>query len=194
MEARMCKTTALAFASLLLAACGESRTAEPEPRAVAAEPAQIVGDEPAAGALSAPAARDVAAPAARDEAAPAAVGSASEGAARDEVADVIIIVPLGGTKESIAFPHKMHADPALNPVVGGKCVTCHHEAKAGQAEQRCTTARCHDDGSADVPRAKDSFHELCRDGCHKETRAVQPENEKLQKLKVCKGCHSVQPG
>jgi hypothetical protein len=154
-------------ACLLVAGCGESKIEEPAKKPETPEPAV---EEPTPTAAE-----------------PKPVGQGGEGA---EVADVILIVPLGGTKKSVSFPHKMHADPALNPVVDGKCDKCHHEAKDGAVEQKCTASGCHDDSTEDIPKAMDSFHKTCRDGCHKAIRETDPSNAKLLKLKACKGCHA----
>jgi len=158
----------------LFVACGESKTAEPAPAAAEPAPAAV---EPAPAAV---------------EPAPAAAESSSLAAAPGgaEVPDVILIVPLGGTKKSISFPHRMHADPASNPIVGGKCEKCHHEIEDGAEAKKCTTSGCHDNKTEDVPLANDSFHKTCRDGCHKQVREAQPGNLKLARLKACKGCHA----
>jgi hypothetical protein len=84
----------------------------------------------------------------------------------------------------------MHAEAELNPVVGGKCEKCHHEAEEGAEAKKCTTSGCHDDKTPDVPNAKDSFHKTCRDGCHREVREADPGNQRLLKLKACTGCHA----
>jgi len=106
------------------------------------------------------------------------------------VADVILLKPEGGSKKAISFPHAMHTDAAANPAVGGKCEVCHHEVGDASEARKCTSAGCHDNKTANVPSAMDSFHQTCRDGCHKKVRASQPDNAKLARLRTCTGCHA----
>ncbi|MBW2277318.1 MAG: cytochrome c3 family protein [Deltaproteobacteria bacterium] len=165
--------------NLLVAACGESKTDDPAPVADDRKPA-TEAPKPAA----------VEPPKIAEGTEPSTDGAAEGGGAGAEVADIILIVPLGGSKKSVSFPHKMHADPNSNSFVGGKCELCHHEVEDGAEAAKCTNSGCHDDKTDDVPVAKDSFHKTCRDGCHREVRAAQPDNTKLAKLKACKGCHA----
>jgi hypothetical protein len=175
-EDEMMRTTAAVLAGVLAVACGNGKTDGAAQRVE--EPAPPA-EEPA------PAADEPEAAAAKPESA------AGKGDGGGEIADVMLIVPLGGTKKSISFPHKMHADPSTNSAVGGRCEVCHHEVGGGSEARQCTTAECHDNKTANVPSAMDAYHQTCRDGCHKKIRAAQPGGHpKLAKLKTCSGCHA----
>jgi hypothetical protein len=166
----MKRTTATVLAGLLAVACGDGKTDGSAPRA----------EEPAAATAEPEVAVEK----------PEPTGDTAGKGGGKEVADVLLIVPLGGTKKSVSFPHKMHADATTNSAVGGRCEVCHHEVGDGSAARKCTTAGCHDNETANVPSAMDAYHATCRDGCHKEVRAAQPNHPKLAKLKTCRGCHA----
>jgi type IV secretory pathway VirB10-like protein len=170
--------TSLAALALALVACGEEKAApdaRPEPIAKvdqAASPAQPAPPpEPAKPAAPPPSASNATGPAAPS----AGVGAAPE-VAKIELA--------GAKKGPVTFPHALHVG---FPIVGGKCNGCHHTSdEKGADAAKCTAAGCHDGNGKVAP--KDAFHDLCR-GCHSKALGEQPDNEKLKKLKSCKGCH-----
>ena len=112
--------------------------------------------------------------------------AAAEG---DEPAEMIALKAEGGTKDAVPFPHEKHAelDEKVNPE---KCTTCHHAPKGDEANPSCTTAGCHDGETEGAPSAKDAYHKLCKDGCHKKQLAADKDNEALKKVKSCSGCHA----
>ncbi|MCK9460289.1 MAG: cytochrome c family protein [Proteobacteria bacterium] len=170
------KTAAsLAVAALALVACGEekiAREAEPAPIAKideALKPAQPAQQpEPVAAPEPPPKATEPAAPTAGEIAQP----------------DVVRLALEGAEKGAVTFPHEMHVGL---PIMDGKCRRCHHTTdESGAGAGKCTAAGCHEGRGKNG--AKDAFHDLCR-GCHEEALGRQPGNEKLKRVKSCKGCH-----
>jgi hypothetical protein len=158
--------------------CGEKKE---EPAPSAPEPIAEPAPEPAPEPEPKPAPEPIPEPKPQ----PAAAPTGETGG----VADVMKLVPEGGKKEPVPFPHKLHAD-AANPGTEGKCAICHHKPTVDSEYPKCKTAGCHDGRTAGNPLPKDAFHERCRDTCHKQTLAEQPDNEKLKAVKKCKGCHA----
>jgi hypothetical protein len=159
-----------------LAACGDEkapRAEDPVAPAKAAQPA--ASTQPAEAAPSSPA-----------EQAKTGDPGAESGSTQATVADVLKLVPPGGKKKTVTFPHKAHTE---NAVIGDKCEVCHHMADDPSKITGCLVAECHDGKTEDVPGVKDAFHKTCR-ACHKKVLDEQPDNQKLKKLKKCNGCHA----